>query len=190
MTRTKKAAAAMDAKLVEALEPTRAGAMDRSGEAAAKWAAERRAAFEAAGSSLLTLYPSPEHPGRFVGAWSPEYLAYVAERKRVEKARAAFLQIAEFTGRGYTVTDATVAAYVEKARQAASDAHDAFVAKLTAKIGAPVLSASLKGSHVWDFSDLTVEIEGGRQVWRTQMIVNCSVLGKLFNQWPSRQVKG
>jgi hypothetical protein len=30
--------------------------------------------------------------------------------------------------------------------------------------------------------------EGEDQVWRTQMIVNVSVLGKLFNQWPTRQV--
>lgn len=199
MTRTKKAAAAMDAKLVEALEPTRAGAMDRAEEQAREWAAVRRAALEAAGNHLFTLYPEPAHPGR-VSHWSNEYQAYRAERKRIESLRAAYFLIGKFADRCidrdgtmvrlFEITDASIDAFVEKVRKQASDNHDAFVAKLTSKIGAPVLSASLFGDHVWDFSNLTVETAEGRQIWRTQMIVNCSVLGKLFNQWPSRQVKG
>ncbi|NJO62660.1 MAG: hypothetical protein HC836_31850 [Richelia sp. RM2_1_2] len=78
--------------------------------------------------------------------------------------------------------------FIKNAEQDAAMQYDIFVAKLTNKIG-PVVSADLKGSHVWGFSILTVvKPDGTKERWKTQQIVNVSKLGKLFNQWPTRKV--
>lgn len=88
------------------------------------------------------------------------------------------------------MNDAGVARLFEDFKAGAAASYDAYVAKLTAKIG-KVTSASLDGEGTWVYSNLTVTTEAGeRQVWRTQMIINVSILGKVFNQWPTRRVKG
>jgi hypothetical protein len=77
----------------------------------------------------------------------------------------------------------------EQVRQDAGASFDAYVAKLTAKVGEGVISASVVG-HLWDYSILTVEKTSGIEQWRTQQILNVSCLGKVFNQWPTRKMKG
>lgn len=87
------------------------------------------------------------------------------------------------------VTDERVARYVKTAREDAAAQYEAFVAKLTVKIGA-VETATLAGRGVWSHSILTVtKSDGARENWKTQMILNVSGLGKVFNQWPTRKVK-
>lgn len=83
--------------------------------------------------------------------------------------------------------DAKVAEMVQNARAIAEASYEAYVAKMIAKIG-DVTEASMRTtSHVWGYSVLEVTTAAGeRQMWTTQQIVNCSVHGKLFNQWPSR----
>ena len=66
--------------------------------------------------------------------------------------------------------------------------YDMFVAKLIKKIG-DVDEASLSGNYVWGYSLLTVKKGDQTENWRTQQIINVSVLGKVFNQWPTRKVK-
>lgn len=79
--------------------------------------------------------------------------------------------------------------FVANAREEAATQYDMFVAKLCRKVG-PVTEAKLHGTHVWGFSDLTVrKPDDTVEVWRTQQIVNQSVLGTLFNQWPTRKLK-
>lgn len=79
--------------------------------------------------------------------------------------------------------------FVKQFREAAAASYDSYVAKLQIKVGA-VSSARLEGNSTWAYSNLHVVTEAGEaQVWRTQMILNVSVLGTLFNQWPTRQVK-
>lgn len=78
--------------------------------------------------------------------------------------------------------------FVEEAKRFAGQQYDAFVLKLTAKIGA-CDSATLEGNHVWGHSILTVAKGETAERWKTQQIVNCSVHGLLFNQWPTRKVK-
>ena len=81
------------------------------------------------------------------------------------------------------------ARFIENAKITAAAQYDAFVAKLIGKIG-DCEAASLEGSHVWGRSTLTVTKPGGAvERWMTQQIVNVSVLGTLFNQWPSRKMK-
>lgn len=85
--------------------------------------------------------------------------------------------------------DERIERFVQTAREFAAQQYDAFVMKLVGKVGA-VTEAKLHGSHVWGFSDLAVRKPDGEvEIWRTQQIVNQSVLGTLFNQWPTRKLK-
>lgn len=78
--------------------------------------------------------------------------------------------------------------FVQNSKAEAAAQYDLFVAKLVKKIGA-CDSATLEGNHVWGHSILTVTKGETVERWKTQQIVNTSVLGKLFNQWPTRKVK-
>lgn len=82
-----------------------------------------------------------------------------------------------------------VEAFVREARFNAAAQYDLFITKLNKKIG-PTTSARLEGNHVWSHSFLHVETPTGPQCWKTQMIINISKLGKVFNQYPTRKVKG
>jgi hypothetical protein len=67
---------------------------------------------------------------------------------------------------------------------------DSYANKLAAKVAgkstSPVMYATVVG-QLWLSSTLNVEmLDGGKQSWNTQMILNRSVHGKLFNQWPTR----
>lgn len=87
------------------------------------------------------------------------------------------------------IDPAKVERFVQESRQEAATEYDVFIAKLEEKIG-EVASATLVGNHVWQHSILTVtKADGSVESWRTQMIVNVSCLGKLFNQFPTRKVK-
>jgi hypothetical protein len=79
--------------------------------------------------------------------------------------------------------------FIKNTKEDAASQYDAFVVKLIIKIG-EVTTAKLEGDHVWSYSILTVtKADGTTENWKTQMIVNVSKLGKLFNQWPTRKVK-
>ena len=80
------------------------------------------------------------------------------------------------------------AKFVDDTMRDAAAQYDAFIAKLIRKIG-DFDSATLTGSHVWGYSILTVTKGAATERWGTRQIVNQSVLGKLFNQWPSRKIK-
>jgi len=80
------------------------------------------------------------------------------------------------------ITDKKIEKFINDSRKDASEQYDASVAKLVKKIG-PVTDATLDGDHVWNYSILTVAKENGQiERWKTQMIINVSKLGKLFNQ--------
>lgn len=64
-----------------------------------------------------------------------------------------------------------------------------WINKMTEKIGKPVASASVKGNPWVDSVLSVITIDGEVQVWDTQMIINTSKLGKLFNQFPSTRKK-
>lgn len=78
---------------------------------------------------------------------------------------------------------------VARAQKAAAESFELYVAKLSDKIGDAVEARLVDVGTVWGLSYLHVVLaDGEKQVWKTQQIVNCSVYGKLFNQWPTRKV--
>lgn len=130
---------------------------------------------------------------------APRY-SYEWDAQRIQENAANGLRsyILSFTNRVdvYSNTPNVVAAdldhievLVQRAIRDAGLAFEAYVHKLNAKIGDKVLEATLTGSP-WHDSLLTVQTENkGTQYWNTKTIVNCSKLGKLFNQYPTRLAK-
>ena len=73
------------------------------------------------------------------------------------------------------------------ATDAAAD-FDAYVAKLESKVG-ECATAEIQGV-LWNESILSVtKMDGTVERWKTQMIINVSSFGKLFNQYPTRKLK-
>jgi hypothetical protein len=88
-----------------------------------------------------------------------------------------------------------------EANQAADEAVAGFSAKLAGKIDTLLAEQSNGGTtatvtsvvcttiNIWENSVLTVHLsDGNRQTWHTKVIWNQSVLGKQFNQWPTRLI--
>lgn len=69
----------------------------------------------------------------------------------------------------------------------AAASFDAYVAKLTSKVG-DCEWAGVEGA-LWQHSRLSVRKGPVVEQWLTQQIVNFSVYGKAFNQWPTRKCK-
>jgi hypothetical protein len=79
-------------------------------------------------------------------------------------------------------------AYQDESERNARASYMAWVQKMIEKIGKPVVKAKATGNP-WNGSVLEVETDdGGTQRWKTQMILNTSKYGKLFNQFPSRKM--
>jgi len=79
--------------------------------------------------------------------------------------------------------------YVEEQKKEANADFQSWVEKLTDKIGAPVIEASMTGNP-WAGSTLHVKTSTGEsQSWSTQLIINRSKYDKLFNQFPTRKIK-
>ena len=86
-----------------------------------------------------------------------------------------------------TINDSDVAALLLKVAIETASSFDAYVEKLISKIG-DCDSAELTG-HLWTHSVLTIVKGSNTEQWKTQMIINVSCLGKLFNQFPTRKMK-
>jgi hypothetical protein len=95
--------------------------------------------------------------------------------------------------------NATRAKFTPAANKMAKMALEGYCAKLAAKLDArakeinvPVESVKYQGGlNPWGYSHVYVNhptVCGAAQIWRTQMIINVSCLGKVFNQWPTRRV--
>lgn len=83
-----------------------------------------------------------------------------------------------------------------EAKVVAEDTVAAFAAKLAGKVdrekaeGATVVGVASTTIDRWSSGTTVVRLsDGSEQEWHTQVIVNQSCLGKLFNQWPTRRVR-
>lgn len=83
-----------------------------------------------------------------------------------------------------------------EAQRVAEDTVAAFAAKLAGKVdrekaeGATVTGVASTTIDRWSSGTTVVRLsDGSEQEWHTQVIVNQSCRGKLFNQWPTRRVR-
>ena len=99
--------------------------------------------------------------------------------------------ISRYNGPSFVKADQNkIDLFIKQVGEAYGVSYEKFVEKLIHKIGAGVESASLEGNHVWGHSILTVtKADGSVERWKTQTILNFSVHGTPFNQWPTRKVK-
>lgn len=143
------------------------------------------AKLNAAGGSLRELYARPRATD---GA--AKYKEQQARRSFIQAITAPLEVIATYDGPELRARDEKkIQAMRDLAAKDAAAAFDAYVSKLTGKVGAGVVSAECVG-NLWQESRLTVTRDNGAvEVWKTQMIINFSALGKVFNQWPTRQIK-
>lgn len=164
--------------IARAVEPLRAAAVERATKMAREIADETLADY--AKNPRRYDYPNGSLLNR---------RDYSVQKQR----RARLLRLVKNVGSTLVVKyerdDAAVEKYVVECGIMASEQYNLFIRKLETKVG-DHLTATLDGDHVWGYSTLTVgKADGSTEQWRTQQIVNVSVLGKLFNQWPSRKVK-
>lgn len=84
-----------------------------------------------------------------------------------------------------------IAKLMKDAKEEAGFTFEKFTCKLSQKIGENVVSVKAYAKEeLWTESLITVTDETGTvSTWKTKQIVNCSVYGKLFFQWPTRVVK-
>lgn len=178
--------AATKSLVADAIAPLKDAAVEYAGQLAQREADRALAMLEAAGWDLEVAAP---YPNSGIGR--------IAYRTAIEK-RAVLSRLSVSTNpRGCRMphepdmrarSEAGVAGYVAEERAAAGASFDAYVHKMVSKIGG-VDAAEVSGGHLWQGSILTVRKGETVERWHTQQIVNCSCLGKLFNQWPTRLMK-
>jgi len=170
-----------------AVMPQKKKAQDRAEQFAKERVAFVKSELEKNGWDINAAAPRP----RSMGMGRVQYMAAAAKRymfASVVKSRVSYLSMnaPDFVD----MNKERIAKFIADARKSAAEEYDMFVMKLNGKIGA-VKSAKLEGDHVWGFSFLTVQPKDkGRkeEIWKTQMILNVSKLGKAFNQFPTRKV--
>lgn len=175
--------------IIAVVNTLRSEAKERARQEAKEFIDEARAALEEHGWNINAAAPYPMQMGHG--------MAYHLAR---EKHREYWAITKEDPSKGYQISngrdplivvmdDAKMKKFIDLREEEAAKQYDAYVAKLVKKIG-DVVWAELHGNHVWAHSILEVGLESGEtQQWQTQTILNRSVYGRLFYQWPTRKLK-
>jgi hypothetical protein len=168
-----------------AVEPQRAAAIAATIKGANELIAKMTAELEAAGWDLAVTAPRPRN-----NMSRREYMGSQARRARfcLIFSRVPVLGYIPNPVEIYQPSPALTEKFIADAIARANDDYDSFIAKLIEKVG-ECDSAELAGDHVWSSSTLTVTKGETVERWKTKRILNVSVLGKLFNQWPTRKMK-
>lgn len=136
-------------------------------------------------SRLVAPYPKSTSPKFHVELVKYKTLSFITEWDYVAQPGSRTMN-----GPCIVKVDAErVAKFIKEAEEDAAAQYVAFVKKLVSKIG-DCVTATLHGNHVWDSSILLVTKTTGVECWKTQSIINVSKLGKFFQQWPTRKMKG
>jgi len=181
-------AAIFQTPIALAVEPLRQLAIERAEEAAHKMIERATAELEAAGNDLKVVAPYPSS-----NLSTAEYRKQLAKYQFFVSITTSRDPIAASMTRYSTnlidISPELVERFIQRSRENASFEYEAFVTKLVAKVG-EVKTAKLEGDSVWQYSYLTVtKQDGSKECWKTQMILNQSIYGKLFNQFPTRKMK-
>lgn len=189
---TKKAAAAKKVEAIKeavaagvaspialAIAPLRAEAAAHALKWATGAAARAKDRLAAAGFDLdVAAPPAPKTAGKVERAVAAETRAFLIRFLTVPRGQVA-----------YAWCEQSAQRYIATTVRETEASFDAFVLKLDGKVGAHTAAELIAGA-TWGYSILRVTLADGTvQKWKTQRITNCSALGKLFSQWPTRLVK-
>lgn len=165
------------------INPMRDEAVTRSEAAARKSLIEFAEALLNTDLAVTAAYPK-SNIGR--AAYQKQQAVYSMSRRLLECAQKENFR--DKTELAISIRHDAIDRLVTQAGEDAAAQFDAYVFKLTEKVGECV-SATVDGK-LWNYSVLTVtKADGTVERWKTQQILNVSVLGKLFNQWPTRLMK-
>jgi hypothetical protein len=138
-----------------------------------------------------------EKHGWDINAAAPRPSTWAANYKAASAKRGLYSRLSESLDNRYRTSGPDIVKadpkghlrFISDAEQDAALQYDAFICKMVGKVG-EVTDATIEGEHVWGHSILTVTLPSGEvQRWKTQQIVNYSVYGTPYLQWPSRIVK-
>jgi len=169
-----------------AVEPLRAEAVERAHQHALATVENIRKRLSEANWDAKIVAPYPDG-GMHDSIYQSMLSLYTTVRKLTKKNGTYTLY--RDTPEIVKMDSKLISNFVKEAEDNADAQYTAFVNKLNEKVGNCV-SAALEGNHVWGYSFLTiVKADGSTEIWKTQMIVNVSKLGKIFNQFPTRKSK-
>lgn len=174
--------------IIKAIEPLRADAQDAAEAAFRAQVAQTYTKLEEAGWDIEKV--APRAHSRMSRR---DYKAAQARRWFVGSITETSEVRVRLPGEGLIVQADlwSVEKQAARVREDAGAAFDAFGLKLVGKVGEGVTEASIKADcGVWVESTLTVtKADGSAERWLTKRIINCSVHGKLFHQWPTRKLR-
>lgn len=173
--------------IAKVVAPLKNDAMDKAEQFARAIIADVAKQLKEAGNDLEKCAP---YPSSLNYGSRGEYMAKLAKYTLFHKLCRSRASSRSMHDPNFADMDSNYKAkYIKEAREDAAFQYEAFIIKLDKKVG-PVSAALLEGNHVWGYSFLTVRIPSDAvQIWKTQHILNVSKLGKVFNQFPTRQVK-
>lgn len=155
-----------NSSLIKVLEKHIDVYVDKAKEIAGKYYDDRMAEFKKSGG-LDAIAPQPNSK-----MTRDEY-------RRAEDKRNTYRYISEIKR----------SVHVDNEAKEAHVSYMSWVDKMTQKIGKKTISANMSGSP-WQGSIIKVKLEDGEeQQWKTKMILNQSKYGRLFNQFPTTQIK-
>lgn len=180
--------------IAHAVAPLKIQAVAAAEVRAKEWAEARLAELAAAGWDINKIAPAPQS----WGMGREEYQAKSNRRKMYECITS--FESKTYNDQSFHKMDLPrivkkdqkkIDRHIEISRDIAAGQYESFVYKMVGKVGdhtAAELEKDMGG--LWGYSHLLVtKADGTIERWKTQIIVNVSVYGKLFNQWPSRIVK-
>ena len=167
-----------------ALHPAKERAVQSARESAVSKIAQLRKDLETHGWDIRAVAPVPTN------VWDNSYKAARARRSVYESVTKSVDSSYSRSGPRIVEMDQNaIDRFISNSEQDAALQYDMFICKMVHKVG-EVKDAQIKGDHVWSHSILTVVLsDGSAQRWKTQQIVNYSVYGTPYLQWPSRIIK-
>lgn len=168
-----------------AVAPIKQASIDAAVEATHEMIANIKAKLEAAQWDLDVAFPRPSiHTSR---------ATYMAQRAAHDYARCLVspVKCSRRPSEPFMVTwcEEGVARAIDTAAKDAALQYEAYVCKLVKKVGECDAAKMGFNGGVWFDSDLVVTKGEAKEVWNTKCIVNRSVYGKVFNQFPTRKRK-
>jgi hypothetical protein len=165
-----------------AVEPIKQASIDAAIEATHEVIAAYKERLEAANWDLDVAFPRPSHNtsrATYMAMKARHDFASSLVRSTVSCRRRSEPNLVEWCEEG-------VARVVKNAADDAAFQYEAYVVKLIKKVGACDSAVMGFMNGVWYDSNLVVIKGGAKEVWNTKCIVNRSVYGKVFNQFPTR----
>ena len=165
-----------------AVEPIKQASIDAAVEATKEVIAAYKAKLEAADWDLNVAFPRPSH--------NTSRATYMAQKARHDFAYSLVraVKCSRRPSEPFLVEwcEEDVEYVIKTAAKDAALQYEAYVVKLVKKVG--VCDSAVMGfmNGVWYDSNLVVIKGETKEVWNTKCIVNRSVYGKVFNQFPTR----